>query len=261
MASEPADFGRWILRPRRPERVSVQLVCAPYAGGGPAAYHGWATGLPETVDVWLLRLAGRGRRRREPLPTDLDAVVRETAAACAQRLREPFVLFGHSLGAFTAYELAKELALRHGLHAAHLVVAARPAPHVVPRHPPVHTLPTAEFLKALDARYQGVPDALREDPALEHLYLPVLRADMALLETYRYRPAEPLDCPISVFGGRHDHQSPQKDLAAWRVHTRADFTLRMFPGNHFFVQSQRTLVLQALTEGALRPHVACPAAP
>jgi medium-chain acyl-[acyl-carrier-protein] hydrolase len=63
------------------------------------------------------------------------------------------------------------------------------------------------------------------------LFLPILRADPALHETCRYVPGEPLDCPISAFGGLEDAKVNRDNLAARREQTRAPFTLCIFPGD------------------------------
>jgi medium-chain acyl-[acyl-carrier-protein] hydrolase len=63
-----------------------------------------------------------------------------------------------------------------------------------------------------------------------------LRADLAVCETYEYRDSKPLDCPISVFGGWQDTGVSRADLDAWRLQTTAQFSLRMFAGDHFFIK-------------------------
>jgi medium-chain acyl-[acyl-carrier-protein] hydrolase len=78
------------------------------------------------------------------------------------------------------------------------------------------------------------------------LMLPLLRADFSICDTYEYKEGAPLACPISAFGGLQDHDIPRRNLEAWREHTSATFTLRMFPGNHFFLHSNETLLLNLL---------------
>jgi 4'-phosphopantetheinyl transferase len=46
----------------------------------------------------------------------------------------------------------------------------------------------------------------------------------------------------------HDPLASFDDIDAWRVHTRGPFALRMFAGNHFFVQSHREELLAFLSE-------------
>jgi medium-chain acyl-[acyl-carrier-protein] hydrolase len=75
-----------------------------------------------------------------------------------------------------------------------------------------------------------------------------LRADFAVVETYAYTPEQPLDCPITAFGGLDDREVSSNELEAWREQTKASFVLKMFPGDHFFLDSAKPLLLQSLSQ-------------
>ena len=79
------------------------------------------------------------------------------------------------------------------------------------------------------------------------IMLPILRADFAVYETYVYATEPPLNCPISTFGGLQDHRVSRGDLDAWRAQTSVSFSLRMFPGDHFFWNAAQPLLLQVLS--------------
>jgi surfactin synthase thioesterase subunit len=96
-------------------------------------------------------------------------------------------------------------------------------------------LPAAAFMDELQRLYGAVPDVIRQNPELQDVFLPMLRADVTLLETHTYPPGEPLNCPITVFGGEQDQSVSREALAAWREHTRGAFTQHMFPGDHFYI--------------------------
>ena len=157
------------------------------------------------------------------------------------------------MGAIIAFELARALRRTAGPSPAHLFVSGRRAPQESEPDPPVHTLPDAAFVAEIRRRYDGIPDAILQDRELMQLFLPTLRADLELIETYVYepdqpdqpdRPEGPLDCPLAVFGGQQDPRTSVASLDAWRSQTRGPFTLRMFPGGHFFVQASRPAVVQ-----------------
>jgi medium-chain acyl-[acyl-carrier-protein] hydrolase len=115
-------------------------------------------------------------------------------------------------------------------------------------------LPGDAFVRELCRRYDGIPRPVLESPELLELLLPALRADMTLTETYEYVADEPLDVPISVFGGTEDVRIGRGDLEAWQVETRDRFSLQMVPGGHFFLNNgpSRALILKAIDED-LRP--------
>jgi medium-chain acyl-[acyl-carrier-protein] hydrolase len=83
-------------------------------------------------------------------------------------------------------------------------------------------------------------------PELRDLILPILRADFTICETYSYTEEPPLDCPLSAYGGLRDVHVGRDRLEAWRTQTARAFLVRMFPGDHFFLNSDRVLLLRVL---------------
>ncbi|MEE1940373.1 alpha/beta fold hydrolase [Streptomyces sp. TRM 70361] len=256
MTTALSDFDRWVLRPAPRTAPLLRLVCVPYAGGGTAAFQGWSDLLPDTVEPWFLRLPGRESRFREEPRTDVPVLVKEAAAVLGPALDGPYALFGHSLGALIAFELARELRRSHRREPVHLAVSARSAPHLPLRHTVIHQLPDDLLLKALDQRFNAIPPAIRDDPQLRALYLPVLRADVTLLETYAHTTADPLSCPVTAYGGEDDPEFGPGELEGWHQHTAARFRLRTFPGGHFFLNHRRAELVADIVEdlyGAMIP--------
>jgi medium-chain acyl-[acyl-carrier-protein] hydrolase len=236
----------WVLVPKPNPRASLRLFCFPYAGGGASIYMPWARQIAPLMEVCIIQLPGREQRMSEAPYTQMQPLVEALAAALLPWLYErPFAFFGHSMGALISNELVHALYRQHGMKPAHLFVAAHAAPHVPPRRAPIHALPDDEFVAEL-RRLNGTPEEVLQHPELLRLVLPALRADFALCETYCYEPREPLPCSLSAWGGLHDADVPRTDLSAWREHTHAAFRLRMFPGDHFFLHTERMLVLQTL---------------
>ncbi len=208
----------------------VRLVCLPYAGGAASLYRDWPARPPD-VDLVAPQLPGREERFGEPVPTELTALVDDLLPTVAA-LGPPVVLFGHSMGALVAYELARRLT-GDGFPPATLVVSAHPAPHLPQRHPPLHRLPDAAFVDQL-RRLGGTPSGVFEEPELVELLLPALRADFTATETYRSPPGPRLGCRILAVGGRDDPRVEAGELDAWRAHTSGPFTQLQLPGDHFF---------------------------
>ena len=224
----------WIVRPRPRPAARLRLVCFPHAGGSASAYHAWGGALPEEIEVWAVQPPGHETRMREPLPATLDALVEDLARALVPALEGPFAFFGHSLGALVAFELARALRRKGRPLPGRLLVSGRCAPQLVEQGPAIDTLPDELFLDALSERYGGIPDAVRREPELVALFLPILRADWRLAAGYSYRAESPLPCPIAAFGGRDDVTAPVDAIAAWREQTSAAFSQHMLPGGHFF---------------------------
>jgi len=151
------------------------------------------------------------------------------------------------MGALIAFELARYFRQLHFPKPVRLFVSGAYAPQVPGRFEdtPLHQLSESKLIAKLRA-LNGTPEAVLNSTEILHLLLPSLRADFEVCETYRYSAQEPLDCPISAFGGLQDSQISYSDLAAWAEQTTSDFNLRILPGDHFFIQSAQAMLLQAL---------------
>src|SRR5205085_7159896 len=117
-------------------------------------------------------------------------------------LRPPFAFFGHSLGALIAFELARILPVPPS----HLFVSSSRAPQLPRRSSPLYQLPDAEFLTAMQTRYQALPAVVLADREVLTHFLTILRADFTLFDTYQHRPGKPLSSPITVYGGEEDRE-------------------------------------------------------
>jgi medium-chain acyl-[acyl-carrier-protein] hydrolase len=161
-------------------------------------------------------------------------------------LDKPFVFFGHSLGALLSFELARKLSQDCQLEPLHLFVSGRSAPQLPDTRPTTYSLPDEEFVKEL-RRLNGTPAEVLDQPELLQLIAPTLRADFELCETYEHLTAPPLKCSITALGGLYDEDVPREKLEPWREHTSASFSLKMLPGDHFFLHSSESMLLQILT--------------
>ena len=243
IAAPPTN--RWLCYFKRNPRASLRLFCFPYAGASAMVYRGWAEKLPANVEVVGIQLPGRASRSGEQPLTKLSDLIELLGPALKGVLNKPFAFFGHSMGALVAFELARLLRREGRPLLLHLFASGRSAPQLNDCHAPLYNLPTSELLKEIK-KMDGTPPEVLEHPELMEMMLPLLRADFSMCDTYEYTEAAPLDCPISVFGGFQDVDVPRQNLEAWREHTSSTFSLWMLPGNHFFLHSNETLLLNLL---------------
>ena len=237
----------WILCTNRRPDARLRLFCFPYAGGGAGIFRTWSDALPPTVEVCAVQLPGREWRIRETPFNDLIPLVQTLVPVLRPYFDIPFTFFGHSMGALIGFELARRLSTHEGRGPVHLFVSGCRAPQLPDPGPPIHALPRAAFVSEL-RRLNGTPEEVLGNLELMQLLLPTLRADFALCETYVYSPQLPLDSSISAFGGLQDAEVSHEELALWREQTRSSFTLRLFPGDHFFLHNVLSLMLQAVSQ-------------
>ena len=235
-------------------KAGVRLLCLPNAGGSAALFHKWPQHLPPQIGISPAVLPGQGTRLREQPPAQIAPLVRELYEGMTSFLDEPYALFGYSMGALITFELLRLLRREGRALPVHLFVAARRAPQRPETNPPLHLLPDSLFMKGIQSRYGGIPEAIMQDAELTALFRPVLRANFAMIETYQYHSEDPFDMPITVFGGTQDRTTPYDELNAWQVQTQAHFQEHMFEGDHFFLQ-QHTEAITGIITTCLQPFI------
>lgn len=225
--------------------AKVRLFCLPYAGGRALNYRTWSNNLSENVEVCAIEIPGRGTLLRDAPFTRIKPLVETIAQNILPKLDKPFALFGHSMGALVSFELAHFLRKQYGVNPFHLFVSARRAPQITSTKPTIYSLPEAEFIAEL-YRLNGTSKEILENRELMELFLPILRADFEVIETYIYRKKLSLEYPLTAFGGLSDTEANIDELQAWGKQTNATFVLKMFPGDHFFIHSAQSELLEYL---------------
>jgi medium-chain acyl-[acyl-carrier-protein] hydrolase len=187
-------------------------------------------------------------RMKEPPVLSISRIVESTVDAIRRLPERRSVFFGHSMGAILASETARRLIALSLPLPRHLIVSGRRPPSLQDPMPTVSGLPDADFIAEIDRRYGGIPPEILENPDVLALVLPGLRADMIALETFQPEPRQPLPTPISAFGGDADPMTPVAQLEAWKSETYAGFATRVFPGGHFYLDTQRSELLREISQ-------------
>lgn len=245
-ASGQALSARWFERLSTAGTPLLRLFCFPYAGGSAQVFRMWQRNLPAQVELCLVHLPGRGRRMTETPFTRLQPLVQAVADAMVPEINSRFALYGHSMGALVSFELARELRRRNLSPPLHLFVSGRRAPSAPKTDPPIFHLPPRELIAEIK-RLNGTPREFFEHAELQELFLPLLRADFEIVDTYAYAPEAPLAFPITVYGGEQDEQVPIESLTVWEEQTSTKFKLRMLPGDHFFIHNHEMEFIKAFS--------------
>ncbi|MEU4405137.1 alpha/beta fold hydrolase [Streptosporangium sp. NPDC023963] len=232
----------WLRCPFPRPGATTRLFCFAHAGGSATAYRAWSELLPASVELHATQLPGRADRFNEPSPDDMDTLADEVTGSMLPLLDRRFALFGHSMGATLAYEVTRRLETR-GIAPARLFVSGARAPHDPRDRPPISEYDDDRLVAEL-AKLGGTEVEILSHRAMREIVLPYVRADFRLVEAYRHRPGPPLHTPISAFVGDADPVVTPAQAKSWETRTSSDFSLTVFPGDHFYLQPQRAPVVE-----------------
>jgi medium-chain acyl-[acyl-carrier-protein] hydrolase len=227
--------------------TGVRLLCLPHAGAGASTYRAWGAGLPAGITACPVQPPGREGRLWHPPYRHVTPMVADLATELRELLDSPYAIFGHSMGALVAFELAREFRRRGWPAPAHLFVAGRHAPQQPFTLTELRDIGTEDLTRLL-GELGGTPPALLADPELLESIAPLLRADFSVNETYRYTEEPPLDVPITAFAATADPRATPAQLAAWRAQTSRGFATHLLPGGHFAVLQHASFVQARMAE-------------
>lgn len=225
--------------------AKAALVCFPHAGGAAGYYRPFSAALSPDIDVLAVQYPGRQNRRTEPLAGTIDHLVDDSLEALEPWAHRPLSLFGHSMGAVVAYEVARRLTAA-GSPPVTLVVSGRRAPGDE-RSDEVH-LRDDDGLLAEVGRLGGTDMRVFESPDMRALLLPTLRADYQAVETYRHTEGPRLSCPVLALAGEADPVASPAEMRHWAARTSAQFDVRGFPGGHFYLADHSEAVTSAVRD-------------
>lgn len=223
----------------------VKLFCIPYAGGSAAIYNSWKN-ICESIEVQPIELSGRGARHSEPLYNNLGEAVEDIYNTIVKKAGDSeFLIYGHSMGALLAYEVYNKLFERNNRLPTHLYVSGRQAPHSRRKKRSIHNLPYEEFKQSV-MELGGTPPEFFDIPELSNLFIPILRSDFKICETYQYEEKRnKIQCPITVLSGLRDDINIE-EIEAWKEHTKGSVNVKLFDGGHFFIHEYKREILQII---------------
>lgn len=161
----------------------------------------------------------------------------------------PFALFGHSMGALIAFELARELRRREVGVPVHLFVSGAPSAQQYGTRPQRFAKDGPGIVDEL-RQLGGTPDEILDSEDFLSLIMPTLRADFGMVDAYRYVDDAPLSCPLTAFGGDRDPEVSPEGLLRWAAQTSAPFRHHVYAGGHFFLH-EHARAMQAVIGAAL----------
>lgn len=240
-----SDVIRWLPQMKRIDEPLMRLLCFPYAGGSKHAFATWPGSLPPWLDVRALQLPGRGARFHDAFIRRFSVLIDALMPCVAPLLDRPVALFGHSMGAVIAFEVARRMERRAAIPV-HLYVSGCRAPQSPDFDLPPIGASDDELVADL-RQLNGTPQEMLNAPERMQPFLPPLRADYELLHSYVFTAGPPLSCPVTVLLGADDERErADGGLDGWREHCAGPWATVTFPGDHFYLRSSAPSLLAHL---------------
>lgn len=222
---------------------ATALVCLPPAGSSNEAFAGWGRLAPASLDIFALQMPARGALAGSEMPDSWQTYISGVSGCVTQTIPvgRPYVLFGHSLGALTAYELAR-LRQERGEHMPQaLVLSSYPPPHAI-KVGALQNMSGHSLLELMAVK--GVIDP-RQVAAKEFstYFGRLLELDVGLLQGYEPGTALPVDRPAALIYGDHDRATNADLLSEWSSYFTKPPHVRSFQGGHFYYRDQAEVVL------------------
>lgn len=212
----------------------TKLFLIHYAGGSCYSYQFLRPFLNE-FDFIPLEIPGRGKRIDED---NLETIVEATKDLFVQIKANigrdtKHMIYGHSMGASLAFRVSLMLE-NNGYTPSYLIVSGNPGPGVRdPNKLKRSTLDDKNLVRELE-QLGGIPEELLNNEELLSFFLPIIRADLRLIEeSWRDDDFKKINCPIYALMG--EEEELRNEIENWSKFTSSYFKCKIFKGNHFFI--------------------------
>lgn len=202
--------------------------------------------LLQNVKVSPLELAGRGSRFMEEPYADVKGAVNDLYQKISGWIdQEDYCFMGFSMGGIIAFELCRKIQqMGRKLPSGVLFLGVEP-PHIKSRTE-YHKLNDREFRQAMISM-GGIPEEVSQCDELFDLYLPALKADFQLCETYCFTGQTiKFDFNFYLINGLDDSIS-RSVLEQWSWYCKK-CQLDFVPGVHFFINTNTSETCRSINK-------------
>ena len=215
-----------------------QIFLLHFAGGNCYSYDFLKEYFHKDTEYIALELPGRGKRHDSSLLKDREQAISDfTTQIRARRSSDPYIIYGHSMGASLGLEITKKMESYNDAPK-HLIVSGNPGPGADEVDSDLaeknrYLMNDEDFKKEL-IRLGGIPNEVLENEELYNYFSPIMRADFEIVER-KVPKSEPtiIQTPIYALMGTEEETSNK--INNWANHTTSMFNSKILQGNHFFL--------------------------
>jgi acyl transferase domain-containing protein/surfactin synthase thioesterase subunit/acyl carrier protein len=224
------DKPDWFVIPHPTPEASSRIFCFHDAGGNTSLYHKWKDHFDD-VEMILIELPGRYNRSDEKPYADVSLLIADLLPAIIPMTDKPFSFFGHSMGGLIAFELTRALRKANRAMPSKIFISSTPELTTYSRRDVDHTLSDVELIELFPNLGNGnIDDTLRQTLTA------LLRADLLLLNNYRYEKLSPIPVDLIVIHGEDDDRVTRQQAEQWEHETTSSFKVITRPGGHRYLE-------------------------
>lgn len=243
---------KWFPYTNHRETARYRLFCLPYAGGSALFYSDWHKWMPEEIEIVPVQIPGREGRIGESCISEARQLAQQIVEAVkALPGQLPYGIFGHSMGGILAYETAAQLEREDFDKPRHLFISGCTEPSQIRFKEKTYNLSDADFCEKIKG-YDDIEEEIFSYKEFYKYFLPMLRADFGLVETYQEQETAVFPCPLVLIGGDADPSVPVEDLTEWERHAGGNFHVEVYKGNHFYLKEHKKELCAMLGRRILR---------
>lgn len=230
----------------------MKLFFLPHAGGSASYYSHWRSHFNDDITFIPIEYSGRGTRVKEPLNDNITEMRDDIFSKYILPVAidsENYLIFGHSLGAVIAWEIASQIQLLNIKLPICIIFSGRLAPNVSMSKKILNDLPSKELIEEI-YRMGGIDTDIKENSEMLNYFLPIIRNDIKIVEEYQLNYSaymNPLNANFIVLYGEKDIQTTNS-INEWSKLTNMKCEYYQFDGNHFFINDYWLEIIELINK-------------
>lgn len=229
----------------------IPVFCFSHAGGMSFAYRNFiSAGQTEGVEYIPIDTSGHGKRMGEKLYFLFDEIVEDLYSKVCAKLRDQqqFMLMGHSMGAWIAFEITKRFQAE-GISPMLLILSSNvPAKYYDDR---VSIEVGDEVIKQQLVERNHELKQFFEDEMLLETFYPIIKADYIAIDDYLNKEDEGMKVSCNVLGIISDgDRFDEGTMSKWKEYVDGVYLQKIIRGDHFAFYKEHEYV-RLLTENSV----------
>lgn len=213
----------------------MKLICLTYAGGNTTFFNQIKNELQDSVEVVALEYAGHGTRNKESFYKNFDELADDMLDKMKQIIQgDDYALLGYSMGSISAVEMLDKILKDENMNPPKRVFLGAHEPYTKLELANYDSAESDELVKQRTIMFGGVSKRLINNKSFWRVYLPIYKADYALIGRFNFDELElKTDIPVTVFYSQSD--TPLEVIQDWKKFFIGECEFLEYTGNHFFI--------------------------